>query len=195
MPEIVGAFAFRELGEEFADLGPQSRDRSFGGLTQQGLELGEGHFDGIEVRRIGREVQKFRAGRFDQCAHGEDLVNGQVVHDDDVAGYQRRNQELNQPGHENFAIHRLVDDQRRGDGVLAQTRHEGCRLPVAVRRVSNEAFAALAASAQARHRRVGSGLVDENEPVGIKRRLFALPLLASRRHVGAQLLRRAKAFF
>jgi hypothetical protein len=54
---------------------------------------------------------------------------------------------------------------------------------------------ALAASAQARHRRVGSGLVDENEPVGIKRRLFALPLLASRRHVGAQLLRRAKAFF
>src|SRR5450830_665168 len=75
------------------------------------------------------------------------------------------------------------------------TRHEGCRLPVAVRRVSNEAFAALAASAQARHRRVGSGLVDENEPVGIKRRLFALPLLASRRHVGAQLLRRAKAFF
>src|SRR5674476_640697 len=46
-----------------------------------------------------------------------------------------------------------------------------------------------------RPRRVGSGLVDENEPVGIKRRLFALPLLASRRHVGAQLLRRAKAFF
>ena len=74
MPEIVGAFAFRELGEEFADLGPQSRDRSFGGLTQQGLELGEGHFDGIEVRRIGREVQKFRAGRFDQCTGAQAQV-------------------------------------------------------------------------------------------------------------------------
>jgi hypothetical protein len=39
VPEIVGAFAFRELGEEFADLGPQSRDRSFGGGIKEVLSV------------------------------------------------------------------------------------------------------------------------------------------------------------
>lgn len=47
--EVVGALVRPEVVEEEADAALEATDGALRGLTQQGLELGEGHFDGVEV--------------------------------------------------------------------------------------------------------------------------------------------------
>jgi hypothetical protein len=42
--------------------------RSFGGLAQARLQLGEGVFDGVEAEAVGREIEKPRARRFNLLA-------------------------------------------------------------------------------------------------------------------------------
>jgi hypothetical protein len=61
-----------ELIEDSADSVPQIVDCAFGGLSQQGLELGEHHLDRIEVWRVGRQVKQLCADRFDDRAHAAD---------------------------------------------------------------------------------------------------------------------------
>jgi hypothetical protein len=63
--EKILAFAWREGVECDADGFPQNRNSACGCRPQQGLELGERHFDGAEVRRVGREIHQRRTGRFD----------------------------------------------------------------------------------------------------------------------------------
>ena len=65
-------------------------DGSCGGFSQERLELCEDLLDRIEVRRVGREEHQCRSGPFD-CRPGvRGLVGGEIVHDHDVAGVQRR---------------------------------------------------------------------------------------------------------
>ena len=71
-----------------------SQNGSRRGLPEDRLELGEGHLDGIEVRRIGRQIEQGCAGRLDSLFHAADLVGGQVIHDGDVAGPQFGDQHL-----------------------------------------------------------------------------------------------------
>lgn len=61
-------------------------DGSGGGLSEQGLELGEGHLDRVEVGRVWRQEQEPRSDLLDGFAHAADLVSRQIVHDHDVAG-------------------------------------------------------------------------------------------------------------
>ena len=57
------------------------------------LELCEDLLDRIEVRRVEREEHQCRFGPFD-CRPGvRGLVGGEIVHDHDVAGVQRRREE------------------------------------------------------------------------------------------------------
>src|SRR3984885_2885261 len=83
--EVVLAFFWAEQIADLSDSFPESVDGSDGLGAQMGLELGEGHFDWIEIWTIGGQEQ-------DPCAPGANgLVSGrafmgrQVVHDDDVA--------------------------------------------------------------------------------------------------------------
>ncbi len=58
------------------------------------LDLGEGLFDRIEVRRIGRQVPEPGAGGLDHAAQRGRLVTAEIVHDHDVAGLERWNELL-----------------------------------------------------------------------------------------------------
>ena len=58
---------------------------SRGGLTQQGLELGEGHFNGVEVRAVCGEVKKLGSVSGNGRLHTAYLVGGEVVADNQVA--------------------------------------------------------------------------------------------------------------
>jgi hypothetical protein len=51
-------FVRRDEIDELADGLPEAFDGSLGGLSQQRLELGESVLDGIEVRAVGREIEK-----------------------------------------------------------------------------------------------------------------------------------------
>jgi hypothetical protein len=74
--EVVSAFGGCEEVEQATDRRPETIDGSLGGLAQQRLELGEGLFDRIEVRRVGRQVEKARARRLDPLAGRRPLVAG-----------------------------------------------------------------------------------------------------------------------
>ena len=75
-----------------------------GGGAQQGLELGEGHFDGIEVGAVRRQVAQARAGGLDRLSDAVDLVSGQIVDDHDVAWPQLGNERLFDIGEKGLAV-------------------------------------------------------------------------------------------
>jgi hypothetical protein len=62
----------------------------------------------------------------------------EIVHDDNVAGLERRYEELLDIGFEAFAVDRSIKDARR-DPFVPQGRKECERLPMPVRRFSAQA--------------------------------------------------------
>jgi len=88
-----------------------------------------------------------------------------------------------------------VEHARRVDPIDAQGRDEGQGLPATVRGLLGQASPAPAPAAQRGHVRLGPGLVDEDEPLGIDASLVALPALPPARDVRPVLLGRGEAFF
>src|SRR5215212_7532889 len=62
------------------------------GLTHKSLELGEGLFYWVEVRRVGWQVEKLAASSFDELPDPRALVGGEVVHHHDLSRLQRGSQ-------------------------------------------------------------------------------------------------------
>jgi hypothetical protein len=84
--EVLAFLRFEEV-DEFADGGSKTLDGSLGGFSQERLQcqLGEGVFNRVEVRAVGREIEKLDAGRFDHLTHPQAFVARRIVHDHDVA--------------------------------------------------------------------------------------------------------------
>ena len=87
----------------------------------------------------------------------------EIVHDDDVAGFEDRNELLFDIGAEAFAVDRAVEDARGREPVAAQGAEEGQRPPVAVRREAPQAITLRPPSAQRGHVGLDPGLVDEDQ--------------------------------
>ena len=66
---------------------------------------------------------------------------------------------------------------------------------MAMRHLGDQPLAERAASMQSSHVRLGPGLVDKDQPLGINFALQPLPLLAASRHVMAILLAGVQCFF
>ena len=119
----------------------------------------------------------------------------EVVHDDNVARLKDRDENLLDIGAEAHAIDRSVDDAGRGEAVATQSCQEGEGPPFAEGRFGDEALASGASAVDARHVGFGPGLVDEDEPLRIDRRLTRLPPLTPAGDVRPVLFGGAKAFF
>jgi hypothetical protein len=100
-----------------ADAFPGSLDGSLGGLSEQGLELGEDLLDRIEVGAVGRQEEQFCTDRADGTAHSFAFVAAEIVNDDDVARLQRWHQHLLDISQEALAIDWTVDDAGRVDPI------------------------------------------------------------------------------
>ena len=74
--EIIGAFLRGAAAKGVGNGLPEVGDGSRRGGAQQGLELGESHFDGIEVRTVGRQVPQARASGLDRLSDAVDLMSG-----------------------------------------------------------------------------------------------------------------------
>jgi hypothetical protein len=83
--EVIGALLWVEAAKGVGDGLPELGDGSCSGGAKRGLKLGEGHFGGIEVGAVRRQVAQARAGGLDRLSDAMDLVRGQIVHDHDVA--------------------------------------------------------------------------------------------------------------
>jgi hypothetical protein len=76
--EIVCAFLRSKAAKGVGYGLPEVWDCSRRGGAQEDLEFGEGHFDGIEVGAVGRQVAQACAGGLDRLSHAMDLVSGQI---------------------------------------------------------------------------------------------------------------------
>lgn len=171
---------------------------SGGGLSDQRLELREGHLDRVEVGTVGRQEQEPRA----DIAHGFGgagaLVARQVVEDDHVTGAQGRHQLGFDIEVEHFPIHRAVDHPRSIEAVMAQGTDEGLGAPMPERRVIDQALPAWGPAGGFGHVGLERRFVDEGQSFqmpGHEGLAFADPDAAQVGHALALLLKRLQVFF
>lgn len=146
--------------------------------SQGGLDLAPHLFNGIEVGRVGGQELDARADGLDELESGLVFVGAKVVHDDDVAGAQRRQEHFANIGAKDFRIGCSFDGHRGRRPVQAKGGDHRRRAPVPVRSAADQPLAASTAPAQAGHVRFCRRLVDEDEPGRIESALPPTPPLA-----------------
>jgi hypothetical protein len=181
--------------EQLADAFPCVFDGSFVGFAQKRFELGEGLLDWVEIRTVGRQEEELGADGADGFAHGTAFVAAEIVHDDDVAGGERRRQDLLDIGEEALAVDRSIDDAGCIDPVGAQCGEERQRPPAAPRDFRNQPLAARTAAMGTRHIGFGPGLVDEDQTGSIELALMRFPAKTPPGDVRPVLLGCVQAFF
>lgn len=195
MGEVVAAFLRAEAVKQGAEPPPGRLHGPFGRVTEQGFELGEDLLNRVEIGGVRRQEAQCGSHPLKGRPHGRTLVAAQVVHNDDIAWGERRQQTLFDIGQEARPVDRAIEDTRSGHTVVAQRRHEGQRLPVPVGAGRAQPLAPAAAAMAAGHVGLGPRLVQEDEPAGVKLALRALPLLAALRDVRPLLLGGHQTFF
>jgi hypothetical protein len=173
--EVCGAFDGRVLGEDFTAGVGDAFVTSRPDLSQQGLELGEDLFDGVEVGGVFR--QEYQAGSDipDRLAHRLSFVGSEIVEDDDVARLQSRHEELIDIGAETLAVDGSVKQAGRVDAVVAQGGEERRGLPLALRDLVDEARSPWRPAAKPCRVGLRPGLIDEDQTPGINVPLVGAP--------------------
>ena len=90
-----------------------------GRFFEQGFELGEHHFDWVEVRGVRRQIADGGTDPFDGCAHGVVLMAAEIVSNDDISGVQCRTEALAHVDEEGVFVHGAVEHHRRDHGPHA----------------------------------------------------------------------------
>ena len=106
--------------DEGADVTPGVLDGSLLGHSHPVLDLGESLLDGVEIGRVWRQEPEPGSGGPDHLPDFGRLMRSEIVHDDDIAGDQRRHEQLLDIGTETLAVDRPVEDARRRQPVAAQ---------------------------------------------------------------------------
>src|SRR5215203_5416377 len=193
--EVIGAFVWGYGLEDRSESVADCVGFSGSGLSEPVLELREELLDGVQVGRVFGQEEEAGARRPDGAPHGFALVRAEIVHDDDVALPQGRDEDRVDVEAERLAVDGPVEEPWRLDPVVAQGGEERHRPPVAVRHLGGQALAAPRPAAERGHVGFGPGLVDEDEAGRIDKPLPRRPLGASPRHVGAVLFGRDQRLF
>ena len=195
MGEVVAAFGRAEAVEQGAEPPPGRLNGAFGRVAEQSFELSEDLFDRVEIRGVGGQEAERGPRLLNGRPHGGPLVAAQIVHNDDIAWGERRQQALFDIGQEAEPVQRAIEDAGSGNAVVAQRRHEGQRLPVAVGPGRPQPLAPGAAAMATGHVGLGPGLIQEDEAPRIQLALPALPPAAAAHDVRPILLGGHQTFF
>jgi hypothetical protein len=133
--------------------------------------------------------------RLDRRANAGAAMRRQIVHQDEIARLERWHQYLFDIGQEGIAVHRAVEDHGRGQAAKAQSTSEGSGLPMTMRDGRPTTLSAFGAAAEPGHLGGCTGLVDEDQTLGIEIRLRVEPSLAPRGDVGPLLFAGVRRFF
>src|SRR5215216_2933216 len=95
------------------------------GPTEGLLDLGEGVFDGIEVRGVGREVAELGPARLDGGAGARGVVGAQVVGDDHLPRPEGRGEDVADVTFEARPGHAAVEPQQGPNPVEGDRRDDG----------------------------------------------------------------------
>ena len=195
MPHKVVAFS---RGEEFECGGDQRADLIEGSgprRPQKGLQLRKRQFDRIEVRAVGRQEAEVRADGFDRRADLGLFVGGEVVQDDDIAGVERRRQDLLHICEERRVVDRPVKDRWRPKAAEPQRRDHRVRLPMAARCVIPEARAGRTTPVSPQQVGGHAALVDKDVTANVPQRLPVAPLATRGRDIRPALFVGVYRFF
>ena len=184
-----------EACEQRSDPFPDGVDGALLGFSEERFELGEDLFDRVQIGAVGWQKHQPRAGGAYGFADGPVLVRSKIVHDDDVARLERRDEDLLDIGKEGLAVDGAIQHEGRGDRVVSQRGEKRQRLPMAVRDLGDEWLAAAAPAARAGHVGFGAGLVDKNKTRWVNPGLVFFPAEAAPGDVGAVLLGGEQGFF
>lgn len=163
--------------------------------AEKRFQLGECLLDRIEIRTVGRQKPEARADAFDRGPHLRLLVHGQVVEDDDIAGAERRDEDLLDVGEKRGIVDRAVEDRGRSQPIDAEPRDNRVGLPVAARRVIAQAYAPRTPPVAAQQIRGDARFIDENVRARIVQGLGVLPPAAIGGDVRPSLLVGVYRFF
>jgi len=137
--DIVATFGRHEEcqrdGDELDDVIEAARSDG----PQKRFQFREREFNGIEIRTVGREESEVRADAFDGGADFYLFVHNEVIKDDNIAGPQRRDQNLLDIREEARIVDRPIEYRGRPDPLGSQGRDHGLRLPMTARRMVVEA--------------------------------------------------------
>ena len=76
--EEISAFLWRESLHDAANSAQQAANGAFSRLAQMRLQFAEGHLDGIEVGRVGRQINQCGTRRFDRLSDAATLWTGKL---------------------------------------------------------------------------------------------------------------------
>ena len=195
MAEIVRTFGGRKQRQRRGHGGPQLLDGAPTRRAKQRFQFREPQFDRIQVGTVRREVPDLRARGFDPLADALDVMGAQVVHHDNVAGLERRDEDLVEVGEKTVAVHRPIEQPRRREACDPQRPHERTGLPVMVGCVIVDARAASAPAVAPEQVRRDATFIEKREAGRVNRRGDALPIRPGGGYVGAILFGGAYRFF
>ena len=175
MAEVIGAFCRCDCSGDAAECAPERIDGSMGFMPQLGLHFGEDHLDRIEVGAVGRQEQQLSASRFDGAADGGNLMDGKIVHDDDVIHPQRGDEDLLDICDEQLGIDGTVQHVRCDHSVLTYTADEARRLAVTMRHSGDQALADGRPSVRPGHVGLDRSLVEKDQAPWVQAGLAIAP--------------------
>ena len=103
--------------------------------THARLDLPPHRFDGIEIRRISRQIEQARPRRLNGLANTGNVVRGQVVDDGNVTFPKAGSKLLAHPCQKELPVHRAVEKTRGERPVKADRRNQRVGMVVAMRGV------------------------------------------------------------
>ena len=196
--EIIPAFLWLEEAADIADGAPQGVISSGLGLSQEGLELGECHFDRIEIGGVFRQEQEPGAALSQSLCRTRAFMDVQIVQDDDIATPEAWRELRADIGIESGAIHGPLDDPGGNKLIAAQAGDERLCSPLAEGGIGHEPLSLRAAPAQGCHVGLYARLIDEDQSRWLAAHeglATVAPCPAGRFDVSAFFLRRQQRFF
>ena len=104
MAEIVGGVLRCEGSESLAKSLLEGSDRTGFESPELLLHLSPALLDGVEVGRVGRQVTERGPGLLDEFSDAVHFVSSEVIHDDQLAGFQLWAEDLFQISQEDVSI-------------------------------------------------------------------------------------------
>lgn len=168
----------REDAESFVNGQLKSRERACFKGAETLFELRPAFLNGIEVRRVGRQIEQRGPGLLDEFFDPSDLVSSQIVHHYNLAGLELRAENFLQVSEKDIAIGRSFDDHGRDPAGNTDRTQNSQRAPMARRNSFVDAFAAQRAPVTPGHFRCHAAFVQEDEALRIDLFAFFPPELS-----------------
>ena len=130
MADVICALTGREELERIGNERCDAIECSGSGRPEKRLEFGERLFDRIEVGTVGRQKPDVRADGFNRGADLQLFVHREVIEDDDIAGAERRHQDLFDVGEKAHIVDGAIEYRRGAEPLDRQRGDHRRRFPM-----------------------------------------------------------------